>query len=114
MARRRADRAVSGKNHPKIDAQPLGRRIFVFRCNETCLWAFTMDREGGTLPSQMYPQITWRFEQALTFRLRGSSSRKKILRAMLDGVAERGFHLIHAAIYGELLGLILEHSASLH
>ena len=114
MARRRAEGAVSGKKYPKIEAQSLARRIFVFRCNETRLWAFTMDREGCMLPLQMYPQITWRFEQALTFRLRGGSSRNKILRAMFDGVAERGFHLMHAAIYGELLGLLSGHSAGLH
>jgi hypothetical protein len=28
----------------------------------------------------------------------------QFLRATFDGVAEHGFHLIHAALYGELLG----------
>jgi coenzyme PQQ precursor peptide PqqA len=80
------------------------KRIYVFRCNESALYAFTVDREGRTLPLQMYPQITWRFEQTLTFRLDGDSQRKKTLRVALAGIATHGFHLIHAAIYGELLG----------
>ena len=68
-------------------------------------------RKGRMLPSQMYPQITWQFEHTLTLRLNGDSWRDQILRVTLDGVAERGFHLIHAAFYGELLGFIARHSA---
>jgi hypothetical protein len=33
---------------------------------------------------------------------------------MLGGVSERGFHLIHAALYGELLGFITQHSTMDH
>ena len=75
------------------------KRIYVFRCEETGLYAFAADREGRMLPSQLYPQITWRFEQALTLGFDGNSSRDQILRATLDGVAKRGFHLIHPALY---------------
>src|SRR5215469_16746312 len=71
---------------------------------ETGLYAFAADREGRMLPSRLYPQITWRFEQALTLGFDGNSSRDQILRATLDGVAKRGFQLIHPALYGELLG----------
>jgi hypothetical protein len=99
------------KHLTKIDAPSTARRIFVFRCNESGLYAFTADRKGRMLPSQMYPQITWRFEHTLTLRLNGNSWRDQILRVTLDGVAERGFHLIHAALYGELLGFIAQHSA---
>ena len=56
------------------------------------------------MSSRLYPQIIWRFEQALTLRLDENSSRDQILKAALDGVARVGFHLIHGAIYGELLG----------
>jgi hypothetical protein len=55
------------------------------------------------LPSQIYPQIIWRFEQALTLRVDENSSRDQILKAALDGVARVGFYLSHGAIYGELL-----------
>jgi hypothetical protein len=52
----------------------------------------------------MCPEISWGFEQALTFRLDGNSWRDSILSVMLDRVLEHGFHLIPAAQYGELLG----------
>jgi hypothetical protein len=103
--------AVLEKPLTKIDAQSSAKRIYVFRCNESGLYAFTADRKGRMLPSQMYPQITWQFEDTLTLRLNGNSWRDQILRVTLDGVAERGFHLIHAALYGELLGFIARHSA---
>ena len=106
MTQRPADGAILEKRVAKIDTQSPANRIYVFRCNETGLYAFTADREGCMLPSQMYPQITWQFEYTLLLRLDGNSWRDQILRVTLDGVAERGFHLIHAALYGELLGFI--------
>jgi len=90
------------------------KSIYVFRCEETGLYAFAADREGRMLPSQIYPQITWRFEQALTLRLDGNLSRDQILRATLDGVAKRGFHLIHPALYGELLGFTTQDTGTVH
>ena len=113
MKRHRTSAAVLEKHLTKIDAQSPARRIYVFRCNESGLYAFTADRKGCMLPSQMYPQITWRFEHTLILRLNGNSWRDQILRVTLDGVAERGFHLIHAALYGELLGFIAQHSAEI-
>jgi hypothetical protein len=100
----RRPRAANARSTSKITAQSPGKRIYVFRCEGSGLYAFTADREGRMLPSQIYPQITWRFEQALTLRLNGNSSRDQILRATLDSVRKCGFHLIHAALYGELLG----------
>jgi hypothetical protein len=104
MMRRRACSAVLEKSVVKIDTRSPGRLIYVFRCNERDLYAFTADPEGRALPSQTRPEITWRFEQALALRLDGNSWRDPILRATFDGVAEHGFHLIHATLYGELLG----------
>jgi hypothetical protein len=40
--------------------------IYIFRCDESGLYAFTTDREGRMLPSQIYPRLHWRFEQAIT------------------------------------------------
>jgi hypothetical protein len=111
VKRHRTSVTVSEKHFTQIDAQSPAKRIYVFRCNESGLYAFTADREGRMLPSQMYPQITWQFEHTLMLRLNGNSWRNQILRVTLDGVAERGFHLIHAALYGELLGFIARHSA---
>lgn len=98
---------------PMQEAPSFEKRIYVFRCEETGLYAFAADREGRMLPSQLYPQITWRFEQALTLGFDGNSSRDQILRATLDGVAKRGFHLIHPALYGELLGFTTQGRAEL-
>ncbi len=112
MTQRRANGASLEKHRGKIDAQSSAQRIFVFRCNESGLYAFTTDREGRMLPSHMYPQITWTFEHTLMLRLNGNSWRDQILRVTLDGVAERGFHLIHAALYGELLGFIAQHAVT--
>ena len=106
MTQRPTDGAILEKRVAKIDTQSPANRIYVFRCNENGLYAFTADREGRMLPSQMYPQITWQFEYTLLLRLDGNSWRDQILRVTLDGVAERGFHLVHAALYGELLGFI--------
>jgi len=114
MPRPRAANTVSEKSVSKIDPQSLVKRIYVFRCDESGLYAFTADRKGRMLPSQIYPQITWRFEQALTLRLDENSSHDQILRTALDGVTKRGFHLIHAAIYGELLGFTAQDTRTAH
>jgi hypothetical protein len=92
MTRRRAD------NVAKIDMRSRGQRY--------------TDPEGRMLPSQMCPEISWGFEQALTFRLDENSWRDSILSVMLDRDSEHGFHLIHAAQYGELLGW--RESATVH
>ena len=69
MTHRPTDGAILEKCAAKIDTQSPANRIYVFRCNETGLYAFTADREGCMLPSQMYPQITWQFEYTLLLRL---------------------------------------------
>ena len=104
MTRRRTGSAVLERGDANIDTRSRGHLIYVFRCNKRSLYAVTADPEGRMLPSQTCPEITWGFEQALTFRLDGNSWRDSILSVMLDRVAEHGFHLIHAALYGELLG----------
>ena len=114
MPRARAANAGSEKSDLKNGVSSPGRRIYVFRCGESGLYAFTADRKGRMLPSQIYPQISWRFEQALTLRFDGNSSRDQILRATLDGVAKYGFHLIHAALFGELLGFITQDTYAAH
>jgi hypothetical protein len=106
MPRSRAVGPVSDQRRPS--EQP-ARRIYIFRCDGSGLYAFTADREGRMLPLQMYPQISWHLEYVLTVRFDGDSSRDKILRVALDGIAKHGFHLIHGALYGELLGFMTPH-----
>ncbi len=110
MPRLRATQQVSVKGERDSNRD---KTIYVFRCDESGLFAFTADREGSMLPSQLYPQISWRFEHVLVPRYDGNSARDKILRATLDGVAKRGFHLVHAALYGELLGFMTHDDGTL-
>ena len=110
MPRLRADRDASVKGQQDTGC---AKTIYVFRCDESGLFAFTADREGSMLPSQLYPQISWHFEHVLVPRYDGNPARDKILRATLDGVAKRGFHLVHAALYGELLGFMTHEDRTL-
>jgi hypothetical protein len=79
----------------------LAKAIYLFRCGESGLYAFTADPSGHILPSRIYPQIHWRFERRVTLRPDGNSSKRKIVRAILDSIAEHGFHLTHAAVNAE-------------
>jgi hypothetical protein len=79
----------------------LAKTIYLFRCGESGLYAFTADPSGHILPSRIYPQIRWRFERRVTLQPDRNSSKRKIVRAILDAIAEHGFHLTHAAINAE-------------
>jgi hypothetical protein len=114
MRRVRTTHAASEKRDCRNGSLSLGKKVYVFRCEESGLYAFAADRKGRMLPSQIYPQISWRFEQTLTLRFDGNSSRDKLLRSTLDGVAKHGFYLIHAAIFGELLGFITQGGCAAH
>jgi hypothetical protein len=88
---------------------PAAKTIYVFRCSDSGLYAFTTDPKGQMLPSRIYPQIHWRFQGSVTLRLDENSPKWKILRAMLDAIAKHGFHLIHAAANTELLTFTAQH-----
>jgi hypothetical protein len=88
----------------------LAKTIYLFRCGDSGLYAFTADRKGRMLPSRMYPRVRWRFERAVTLRLERSLPKRKIVKATLDAVAEHGFHLIHAAVNAELLAFAARHN----
>jgi hypothetical protein len=75
--------------------------IYLFRCGESGLYAFTADPSGQILPSRIYPQIRWRFERRVTLRSDENSLRHKIVSKILDAIAEHGFHLTHAAVNAE-------------
>jgi hypothetical protein len=82
------------------------KTIYLFRCSDSGLYAFTADPKGHVLPSRIYPQIDWRFQRSVTLRLDGNSPKWKILRAMLDAIAKHGFHLMRASqtIDGSMTG----------
>lgn len=77
--------------------------IYVFRCGESGLYAFTADPKGHILPSRIYPRVRWRLERRVTLRLDRNSPNGKIVRATLDAIAKDGFRLTHAAVNAELL-----------
>jgi hypothetical protein len=105
MRRSRGQHIASQKTDSPIGKESPGNTIYIFRCDESGLYAFTADRAGRALPAQIYPLISWRFEEAVTLRFDGHPNRDKILSAALDGVVTNGFYLIHTALYGELFGL---------
>jgi hypothetical protein len=77
------------------------KTIYLFRCGESGLYAFTADPSGHVLPSRIYPQIRWRFERRVTLHPDENSLRHKIVSKILDAIAEHGFHLTHAAVTAE-------------
>jgi hypothetical protein len=79
----------------------LAKTIYLFRCGESGLYAFTDHPDGHGLPSIIYPQIRWRFERQVTLQPDRNSSERGIVRATLDAIAKHGFHLAHAAIDAE-------------
>lgn len=89
--------------NPPIAARRLSiaRTIYLFRCDESGLYAFTADPSGHILPSRIYPRIRWRFERSVKLQPNRNSPNRKIVRAILDAIAEHGFHLTHAAVAAE-------------
>jgi hypothetical protein len=79
----------------------VAKTIYLFRCGESGLYAFTADPSGHILPSRIYPQIRWRFERRVTLRAVGNSPKIKIAGAILNAIAEHGFHLTHSAVNAE-------------
>lgn len=90
----------------------LAETIYLFRCGESGLYAFTADPEGHILPSRIYPRVRWRFERLVTLRPERNSPKRKILQATLDAIGEQGFHLAHAAVNTELLAFTVQHHQS--
>jgi hypothetical protein len=79
----------------------LAKTIYLFRCGESGLYAFTADPSGHTLPSRIYPQIRWRFERRVKLRPDRNSPKWQIASSILDAITEHGFHLTHAAVDAE-------------
>jgi hypothetical protein len=85
------------------------KTIYLFRCSDSGLYAFTADPKGHVLPSRIYPQIDWRFQRSVTLRLDGCPPKKRMVRVILDAIIKHGFYLIHAAANTELLAFTAQH-----
>jgi hypothetical protein len=96
------DRSVSSLKKRTRNADlcnsPLAGAIYLFRCSETGLYAFTDDPSGKTLPSKLYPQIKWRLESRVTLCAAANSLEWKSLQAILAAITKNGLHLTHAAV----------------
>jgi len=79
--------------------------IYIFRCGETGLYAFTADSKGRILPSRLYPRVHWRLHRRILLRLDRNSPQAKILLTVFDAIEMHGFHLVHASIDEQLLQL---------
>jgi hypothetical protein len=72
------------------------KEIYVFRCNDSALYAFTADSSGHFLPSKLYPRINWRLERRVTLHCNRNSDNAKVITATLKAIVEYGFYLTHA------------------
>ena len=72
------------------------KAIYVFRCNDSALYAFTADSSGQILPSTIYPRINWRLERRVTLHCNHNSDNAKVITATLKAIVEYGFYLTHA------------------
>jgi hypothetical protein len=70
--------------------------IYVFRCNDSALYAFTADSSGQSLPSKIYPRVSWRLERRVTLHRDPNSQNDKVITATLKAIVEYGFYLTHA------------------
>ena len=95
---------------PQSDGGSLSpaKTIYVFRCGESGLYAFTTDPKGRVLPSRIYPRVHWRFERRLTERLGRKSPKENAMRLTLDAIVEHGFQLSHVAVNAELMAITKE------
>jgi hypothetical protein len=80
--------------------------IYIFRCGESALFAFTTDRKGRILPSGIYPRVRWRLERTILLRLDRNSPQAKVLLPVLDAIEMHGFHLAHASVDEQLLPIL--------
>jgi hypothetical protein len=101
---RRQEKGQSGEQPTAHLARPT--TIYVFRCDESGLYAFTADPEGHSLPWRLYPRICWRLQRCIMLQQNGRASDAATVGMALDALAEHGFHLAHAAVDAELLAVM--------
>jgi hypothetical protein len=72
------------------------KEVYVFRCNDSALYAFTADSSGHFSPSKLYQRINWRLERRVTLHCNHNSDNAKVTTATLKAIVEYGFYLTHA------------------
>jgi hypothetical protein len=74
------------------------KKIYVFCCGATSLYALTADSTGWSLPTQAC-QAGWRFERSIMLQLDKNSPNYELNIVTLAAIATHGFYLTHAAIH---------------
>ena len=69
------------------------KEVYVFRCNDSALYAFTADSSGHFSPSKLYQRINWRLERRVTLHCNHNSDNAKVTTATLKAIVEYGFYL---------------------
>ena len=75
------------------------RSVYVFRCGESGVYAFTVDRTGQIMP-RIYPRIRWRLQREVTLQ----RNENETIKATLDAIRKCGFCLAFAG--AKSLGLL--------
>jgi hypothetical protein len=79
------------------------RSVYVFRCGESGIYAFTVDRTGQILP-RIYPRIRWRLQREVTLQRDENVAKQETIKATLDAIRKCGFCLAFAG--AKSLGLL--------
>ena len=98
---------------PRDGRSAPARRLYVFRCGESGLYALAADPQGHALPWRLYPQIRWLLQRSVILRQQENASNTAIVNVVLDAIAEHGFHLAHAAVHAELLAVTAQNGADI-
>ena len=69
--------------------------VYVFRCGESGVYAFTADRTGRILP-RIYPRLRWNLKRQVTFQQDKNAAKQETVKATLDAIRKRGFCLAFA------------------
>jgi hypothetical protein len=100
-------------NHRRRSLSPT-KPIYIFRCGETGLYAFTADSKGRILPSRLYPRVQWRLQRRILLRFDRNSPQAKFMLTVFDAIEMHGFHLVHASVDDQLLLNVGQYPASLN
>ena len=69
--------------------------LYVFRCGESGVYAFTADRTGQILP-RIYPRVRWSLQRQVTLQRDKNAAKLEVIKATLDSIRKRGFCLAFA------------------
>jgi len=84
-------RTIMGARENKINTHS----VYIFRCGESGIYAFTVDRTGQVLP-RIYPRVRWTLDRQVTLGRDSNAAKQESIKTMLDAIGKRGFYLSFA------------------